>query len=115
MDRAPRMTLQVQLVLRALLADPQASYYGLQLCDETGLLSGTIYPIVVRLEKAGWVTSDWEDPAEHVAAGRPRRRYYRITEGGAEQARAALARAYRPRKHLQLGAISEPGLPGVTA
>jgi DNA-binding PadR family transcriptional regulator len=108
------MTLQTQLVLRALLADPQASYYGLQLCDETGLASGTIYPIIARLEQVGWVTSDWEDPAEHVAAGRPRRRYYQITEDGAEQARAALARAYRPGKRLRLGLIPEPGLPGVT-
>ena len=48
-SNAPRMTLQVQLVLRALLADLAAEHYGLQLCAETGLPSGTIYPIVARL------------------------------------------------------------------
>ena len=97
------MTLQTQLVLRAMLADPAAEHYGLQLCAETGLPSGTIYPIVIRLEKFGWVVSSWEDPAEHITQGRPRRRYYRLTHEGAEQARDALARAYRPRKQPRLG------------
>jgi PadR family transcriptional regulator, regulatory protein PadR len=98
MTQAPRMTLQTQLVLRVMLAEPASEHYGLQLCEETGLPSGTIYPIAARLEQFGWVTSNWEDPAEHVTEGRPRRRYYRLTDEGAEQARIALARAYRPRK-----------------
>jgi DNA-binding PadR family transcriptional regulator len=97
------MTLQTQLVLRALLAEPASPCYGLQLCEETGLPSGTIYPIVARLEQLAWVVSSWEDPAEHVVQGRPRRRYYRLTDDGAEQARDALARAYRPRKQPRLG------------
>ena len=52
MTLAPRMTLQTQLVLRVMLAEPAAEHYGLQLCEETGLPSGTIYPIVARLEQA---------------------------------------------------------------
>src|SRR5258708_35552908 len=76
MAKAPRMTLQTQLALRALLADPAAESYGLQLCGETGLPAGTIYPILARLEQAGWGRSSWEDPAAHVAQGRPRRRDY---------------------------------------
>jgi PadR family transcriptional regulator, regulatory protein PadR len=91
------MTLQVQLVLRALLNAGDAERYGLQLCTETGLPTGTIYPIIARLEQVGWLESRWEDPAEHVADKRPRRRYYRLTREGAELARTALARAYRPR------------------
>jgi PadR family transcriptional regulator, regulatory protein PadR len=94
----PRMTLQTQLVLRALLEDPGGQRYGLELCELTGLPSGTIYPILARLEQVGWVDSTWEDPAVHEAAGRPRRRFYRITEKGAGQARLALARAYRARR-----------------
>lgn len=94
----PRMTLQTQLVLRALLEDPARQRYGLELCALAGLPSGTIYPILARLEQLGWVDSTWEDPAVHEAAGRPRRRFYRITEDGAEQARLALAHAYRARK-----------------
>src|SRR5262249_15997522 len=59
MHRGPRITLQTQLVLRAMLAEPAAERYGLQLCAETGLPSGTIYPIVARLEQLGWVHSSW--------------------------------------------------------
>lgn len=93
-----RMTLQTQLVLRALLEDPAKQRYGLELCELAGLPSGTIYPILARLEQVGWVDSTWEDPAVHEEAGRPRRRFYQITEDGAEQARSALAHAYRARK-----------------
>lgn len=87
------MTIPVQLVLRALLADPAREVYGLQLCAEAGLPSGTIHPILARLEhEHGWLSSRWEDisPAEE---GRPRRRYYRLTEDGAVRAREALASA----------------------
>jgi len=115
MTRRPRMTLQTQLVLRAMLADPAAERYGLQLCAETGLPSGTIYPIVARLEQLGWVESSWEDPSEHVAEGRPRRRYYRLTEEGAEQARDALARIYRSRKQPRLSpGVAWPDVTGMS-
>ena len=98
-----RMTLQTQLVLRALLEEPSKERYGLELCDLVGLPSGTIYPILARFERAGWVDSAWEDPAAHEAAGRPRRRFYRLTPDGAEQARAALTRAHRSRTQASLG------------
>ncbi|MFD5597303.1 PadR family transcriptional regulator [Streptomyces griseorubiginosus] len=92
------MTLQTQLVLRALLEDPAKQRYGLELCELAALPSGTIYPILARLEQVGWVHSSWEDPAVHDQVGRPRRRCYQITEDGAEQARTALAHAYRARR-----------------
>jgi PadR family transcriptional regulator PadR len=95
---SPRMTLQTQLVLRALLEDPSKDRYGLELSNLVGLPSGTIYPILARLEQVGWVESTWEDPAAHEVAGRPRRRFYRITREGAERARFALAAAYRSGK-----------------
>lgn len=91
----PRMTLPTQLVLRALLANPTQEMYGLQICTEAGLPSGTIHPILARLEGLGWVESHWEDIDTH-AEGRPRRRYYRLTSGGTEFARDALARATTP-------------------
>lgn len=100
---ALRMTLQTRLVLRALLDEPGKERYGLELCDLLGLPSGTIYPILARFEQVGWLHSAWEDPAVHEAAGRPRRRFYRLTTDGAEQVRAALARAYRPRRQPTLG------------
>jgi PadR family transcriptional regulator, regulatory protein PadR len=91
----PKMTLTVQLVLRALLNDPSREMYGLQICTAAGLPSGTIHPILARLEGVGWLESRWEQADPH-AQGRPRRRYYRLTGAGAEQARGALARARTP-------------------
>jgi PadR family transcriptional regulator len=89
----PRMTIPTQLVLRSLLAEPAQEMYGLQICEAAGLPSGTIHPILARLENEhGWLTSRWED-VKPEAEGRPRRRYYRLTEDGAERARIALAQA----------------------
>jgi PadR family transcriptional regulator len=89
------MTLPTQLVLRALLAEPTQEMYGLQICAEAGLPSGTIHPILARLDGLGWVESRWEDIDSHEE-GRPRRRYYQLTKDGAERARIALARATTP-------------------
>jgi PadR family transcriptional regulator, regulatory protein PadR len=88
----PRMTIQVQLVLRALLAEPTQEMYGLQICQAAGLPSGTIHPILARFEGMGWLESRWED-IKPEDEGRPRRRYYRLTQDGAEHARIALAQA----------------------
>jgi PadR family transcriptional regulator, regulatory protein PadR len=57
----PRMTLPTQLVLRAMLAEPTREMYGLQVCAEAGLPSGTIHPILARFEALGWLESRWED------------------------------------------------------
>jgi DNA-binding PadR family transcriptional regulator len=105
----PRMTLPTQLVLRALLENPTQERYGLELCRMAGLESGTIHPILARLEAAGWVDSSWEDvdPSEQ---GRPRRRYYLLNPDGAERARDALARA-SARSATALGVL-RPGLAG---
>jgi DNA-binding PadR family transcriptional regulator len=111
-----RMTLQTQLVLRALLDEPAQQRYGLELCDLVGLPSGTIYPILARLERVGWVDSAWEDPAAHEQAGRPRRRFYRLTPDGADHARAALARAYQSRTQPSVGwRFAQPDAGGAPA
>ena len=88
----PRMTISTQLVLRAMLAEPTQEMYGLQICAAAGLPSGTIHPILARLEGLGWLESRWEN-AVPQEEGRPRRRYYKLTEDGAERARIALAQA----------------------
>jgi PadR family transcriptional regulator PadR len=86
------MTLTVQLVLRALLADPAREMYGFEVTRATGLPSGTVYPILGRLKDAGWLTARDEKiiPQEE---GRPQRRYYKLTGKGIEEAREATARA----------------------
>ncbi len=92
----PRMTGPTRDVLRVLLEAHPESCYGLEVVTRTGLPSGTVHPILARLEVSGWGASDWEqiDPAEH---GRPRRRYYRLTPKGREAAVAALQRAEAER------------------
>ena len=89
------MTLSTQLVLHAFLHEPDQELYGLEVCAGAGLPSGTVHPILARLEGLRWLESRWEeiDPRQE---GRPARRYYRLTSSGAEQARTALARAPRP-------------------
>jgi PadR family transcriptional regulator PadR len=66
-----RMTAPTMLVLRALLAEPLRSRYGRELCQEAGLKSGTVQPILVRLEEADVVESSCEKRREHEASGRP--------------------------------------------
>ena len=90
------MTLATQLVLGVLLADPTRDHYGLELGGAAGLPSGTIHPILARLEGLGWLESSWEDVDPRVE-GRPARRYYRLSAAGADSARAALARVPRRR------------------
>lgn len=92
---SPRMTIPTQRVLRALLSDADKERYGAEIGAEARLPSGTVHPILARLEGVGWLASRWEevDPREQ---GRPARRYYRMTAEGRDHALAALARAYRP-------------------
>lgn len=84
-----RTTPAVQRVLRAMLEDPSLEHYGLELLRATKLQSGTIYPILGRLERHGWVESRWEE-IDASTEGRPRRRLYRLTPSGIAHARAAL-------------------------
>ncbi|WP_412538907.1 helix-turn-helix transcriptional regulator [Longispora sp. K20-0274] len=90
MTQGVRLTTAVAKVLAAFLDDPAADRYGLDLIQATGLPSGTLYPILVRLQRAGWVDAAWErvDPSE---AGRPPRRYYQLTAQGTADARHELA------------------------
>lgn len=83
MPAAPfKLTLATKAVLCAFLADPQAELYGITLSETVGLPSGTIHPILARLQKHGWLQSRWTQPQGHV----PPRRYYRFTGHGAQQA-----------------------------
>lgn len=95
----PRMTIPTQAVLQALLEHPSQVSYGLGIGTATGLPSGTVHPILARLEGVGWVESDWED-IDPTVAGRPRRRYYRLTGDGLMAARHALANASAARVRL---------------
>jgi DNA-binding PadR family transcriptional regulator len=88
------MTIPTQLVLQALLQDPAQELYGVEIGNLAGLPSGTVHPILARLEGLGWVESRWED-IDPRREGRPARRYYLLTAGGIDSARGALERAYQ--------------------
>jgi PadR family transcriptional regulator, regulatory protein PadR len=72
------------------LAEPRAKYWGFEIMKATGLASGTVYPLLARLEGMRWLTSGWDN--EQEISG-PRRRYYRLTGEGVTSARTALAEA----------------------
>ena len=80
-----RMSLQTLKVLEAFLENPAGAQSGAEVHQRCGIASGTLYPILLRLEAAGWFVSRWEsiDPA---IAGRPRKRLYRLTSTGLKRA-----------------------------
>lgn len=94
------MTIPTQRVLASLLGADEL--YGADVGREAGLPSGTVHPILARLEGLGWATSRWED-VDPSAEGRPARRYYRLTDDGRREARAALSRAYHPDRIARAG------------
>ncbi|HEX8361804.1 MAG TPA: PadR family transcriptional regulator [Longimicrobium sp.] len=100
--RKPNLTYPTALVLHALSLGQS---YGFDIMDATGLPSGTIYPLLRRLERIGCVEAHWEDEREAAAEGRPARKYYRVTAEGLElldRARSrfqALEHAVRPAIH----------------
>ena len=83
----PRITGPTLKVLGALLTGSNVELSGAEISRATKLASGTLYPILYRLEHAGWLESRWEE-GDAKALGRPRRRFYRITALGATSATA---------------------------
>jgi PadR family transcriptional regulator PadR len=105
---SPQMTTQTLGVLSVMLREADAEWYGLDLSQRSGLKPGTIYPILDRLLKAGWLERRWEDIDPSVE-GRPKRRLYRLTSVGAPAARLAIDRhiaSLRPQSPIGI----EPGL-----
>lgn len=80
-DREPRVTFQGLKVLHCFVQGMAREYSGAEIARQTKLLSGSLYPILIRFEEAGWLTSRWEKE-EPTALGRPRRRLYRISGAG---------------------------------
>lgn len=77
------------LILQALA---QGYKFGFDIMQVTGLPSGTIYPALRRLESLDFVTSDWEKDVNARKEGRPRRRYYTLTQMGRRQLKESEAR-----------------------
>jgi PadR family transcriptional regulator, regulatory protein PadR len=87
-----QLTPALERVLLAFLADIAAPRYGYDLMKAARLPSGTLYPMLARLQEEGLVTSQWE-PQSDDAGGRPPRKYYQLTAEGARIARLEIAQA----------------------
>jgi PadR family transcriptional regulator, regulatory protein PadR len=73
------MTYQTALVLEALAA---GRHHGFDVMDATDLPSGTVYPILRRIEEEGLVKARWEREGAARREQRPPRRYYELTPAG---------------------------------
>lgn len=81
-------------VLGAFLDEPAKDQYGFGLMRSTGVKSGSLYPILDRLERLKWIEGRDEEIDEQVE-GRPKRRLYRLTTLGEREARDAVTEFYR--------------------
>ncbi len=79
MPREPNTSPQTQMLLQALLEQAQTWQHGYDLSKRTNLKSGTLYPILARLEASGFLESTWFEPS---TPGKPPRHAYRLTSDG---------------------------------
>ena len=84
---------QTTAVLLILAQAPTNWHYGYDLCQQTSLKAGSIYPILIRLADRGLLETSWE---RDIPVGRPPRHLYRLTEQGLELASALAA----PAEHI---------------
>jgi PadR family transcriptional regulator, regulatory protein PadR len=99
-EQDPRMTLATLRLLRVFMEDPSQPIYGLELLKAVKSSSGTVYPILGRLERADWIAGEWEE-IDPTIEQRPRRRFYRLTAVGelrAQQELDDLLIAVRPTR-----------------
>ena len=89
-DTNVRMSLQTLRVLEVFLANPTELLAGADVHQRCGIASGTLYPILLRLESAGWFVSQWES-IEPSSTGRRRRRIYRMSSTGLRRASEVFA------------------------
>jgi DNA-binding PadR family transcriptional regulator len=111
---SPGPSPQTLAVLRSFLLDPAEWRYGYDIAKETGLRSGTLYPILARLAERAQLDRQWES---EPAPGRPPRHLYRLTDTGLVAAREALAaaaarRQSRHRSSLEHGSATRPAWMG---
>jgi PadR family transcriptional regulator PadR len=97
-----RRSPQTALVLAEFLSDEQEWRYGYDISRNTGLKSGTLYPILMRLAEYKMLETSWET----VEKGRPPRHMYKLTDDGMRYAREMVSVA---REH----AVGEPAFEGV--
>jgi len=103
MSRPPNASRQTQLLLAAFLEQPRTWRHGYELARQTGLKSGTLYPLLMRLSEQGLLAARW---TESDLPGKPPRHLYRPTAAGlalAREHRAETGRAAVETRPLRLG------------
>ena len=85
MARKPNGSAQTRELLTAMLQQPHTWQYGYELSKQTGLKSGTLYPLLIRLSDQGLLQSQWQEPGR---PSKPPRHAYKLTTNGLAFARA---------------------------
>jgi DNA-binding PadR family transcriptional regulator len=98
MPRPTNNSPQTVKVLSQMLMRRSAWHYGYALARETGLRSGTLYPILIRLAENGWLETRWTEPDR---PGVPPRHTYRLTNAGADAAADRVQSRPHARKVLR--------------
>ena len=108
-----KLTGPLERVLTVMIADPSAQHYGYDLMKAAKLPSGTLYPMLARLQQDGLVDAEWEAQRQDTA-GRPPRKYYRLTAEGLRVARLELAQAASTAPPRRVGHGAAWPAPGST-
>jgi PadR family transcriptional regulator PadR len=103
--RLMRKTHALVQVAQALLEDPREKHWGYDISKRSGVRPGVLYPILARMLDENWVTDGWE---EATVKGRPRRRYYEITDLGLARLGGLLAEAAIEKRFASLNL--KPGM-----
>jgi PadR family transcriptional regulator PadR len=77
----PRVSAKGLKVLHTFVEAGNRELSGADIAERIGILSGTLYPILIRFRSAGWLKDRWEDD-EPAELSRPKRRYYKLTAAG---------------------------------
>ena len=94
MTRYRKPSNSTQKILTALMTKTDEPHYGYALMKVTGLKSGTLYPILMRLKTRGFLTAEWD---MSTPTGRPPRQHYELTPLGINYAREAAVQPADPR------------------
>lgn len=85
MPRSRALSPSARTVLAVLLEAGDRWSHGYELVRLADVKSGTLYPLLIRLEAQGYLEAEWQQPTE---GGRPPRHAYRLTASGVQLARA---------------------------
>jgi PadR family transcriptional regulator, regulatory protein PadR len=105
--RKRRISDETAAVLQLFLAEPSRARYGREIVLETGLKSGSLHPMLRRLEEREVLFSEWEDVDQAFELGRRPRRLYRLRGDRVEETEALIAEWQHSQKApSRIGGVS---------